>query len=265
MGMFQDKCVLVTGGASGIGQATAEAFAREQAIVVIADIDVENGHKTIEMLQANGGEALFIKTDVTQRDEVRALLKRTIETYGRLDCAFNNAGIDNPPNLITKLSEKDWDRVIDVNLKGVWLCMKYEIPHMVKQGGGAIVNTSSVAGLVGTATLSIYSASKHGVLGLTKTAALEFASKKVRVNAICPGVIRTPLIVSALEKFPEMESTFNIAHPLNRIGEVGEVASMVLWLCSEAASFVTGQCIAVDGGFMSGRPFTEAQRNVLGL
>jgi len=242
---LEGKIALVTGGSSGMGRTTALAFAREGAKVVIADVQVEGGEETVQTIDDTGGEAIFFKTDVSRRDEVEALINRVVETYGRLDCAFNNAGIEETSLLPTAEStEENWDRVIGTNLKGVWLCMKYELAQMVKQGSGAIVNTASVGGLVGFEGIGAYVASKHGVIGLTKTAALEYATAGIRVNAVCPGVIRTPMLADAEALLAPLE-------PMGRIGLPEEIAEAVVWLCSDAASFVTGHPMVVDGGILA--------------
>lgn len=254
MKRFEDQVVLVTGGGSGIGQATAIAFAHEGATVVVADINDKGGRKTIEMITAEGGKASFIKTDVSQENEVKALITQIVEKFGKLNCAFNNAGIETTPTPLTKLTERFWDKIVNVNLKGIWLCMKYEIPQMFKQGGGAIVNTSSGAGLMGVVGMANYVASKHGVIGLTKTAALEWAKQGIRVNAVCPGVVRTPLITKYIELIPRLEKQLAKVHAIGRIAEPEEIAAAVLWLCSDAASFVIGHALVVDGGIVAGRP-----------
>nr|MBS0038403.1 SDR family oxidoreductase [Saprospiraceae bacterium] len=245
---FKGKVALVTGGSFGIGKATAIAFAQRGAKVVVADI-IED-EETIEAIRGLGGEAIFIKCDVSNAAEVESLHREIMEHYGRLDCAFNNAGIEGVPSDIQDSAEGDWERTINVNLKGVWLCMKNQIPIMLKQGGGAIVNCASIAGLVGFPSLAPYVASKHGVVGLTKTAALETAQKGIRVNAICPGVIKTPMIDRFTGKQKEAEQAFIEKKPMGRMGEPEEVAHPVLWLCSDQASFVTGQAVAVDGGWI---------------
>jgi NAD(P)-dependent dehydrogenase (short-subunit alcohol dehydrogenase family) len=247
-GLVTGKVALVTGASSGIGRASALAFAREGANVVVADVSVEGGEETARLIQQNGGEAVFIKTDVAQAGEVEALIAKAVATYGRLDCAFNNAGIEGSAATTTDYAEEPWDRVIAINLKGVWLCMKYEIPQMLKHGQGAIVNTSSVAGLVGARGGAAYVASKHGVIGLTKTAALEYAKAGIRVNAICPGAIDTPMMGRITGHRPQRVERMAAAEPVGRMGQPEEIAEAAVWLCSEAASFVTGHAMAVDGG-----------------
>ena len=248
-GRVNGRIALVTGASSGIGRATALAFAREGAKVVAADVTVAGGEETVRLIQAAGGEAIFVKTDVSKAAEVEALIKKVVQTYGRLDCAFNNAGIEGQMGKRTAdSSEENWNRVIDINLKGVWLCLKYEIPQMLKQGGGAIVNTASVAGLVGAAGGSAYVASKHGVNGLTKTAALECAKQGIRVNSVCPGGIRTPMLERIMSSNPQMSEMVAAMEPVGRLGKPEEIAEAVVWLCSDAASFVTGLPMAVDGG-----------------
>lgn len=245
---LEGKVALVTGGSSGIGRATALAFAREGAKVVVADVVVEGGEETVRMIKDGGGEAIFVKADVTQADQVEALVQKAVETYGSLDCAFNNAGIDGEVTSTTRCSEENWNRVIGINLTGVWLCMKYEIQQMRKQGAGAIVNTSSIAGLTGLGSNPAYVSSKHGVIGLTKLAALEYARKGIRVNAICPAAIATPMVKGLVDAQPEMEAVVTSMQPMNRLGTPEEIAEAVVWLCSDAASFVTGHPLAVDGG-----------------
>jgi NAD(P)-dependent dehydrogenase (short-subunit alcohol dehydrogenase family) len=250
-GLVEGKIALVTGGGSGIGRATSLALAKEGAKVAVSDIVVVGGEETVRLIQAAGGEATFIKADVAKAAEVEALIKKVIETYGRLDCAFNNAGIEGSMTSTTDCSEENFDRTIAVNLKGVWLCMKYEIPQMLKQGGGAIVNTASVAGLVGFQGLPAYVASKHGVNGLTKTAALEYAKQGIRVNAVCPGVIHTPMLDRLFSSQPAAGETIAALEPVGRLGKPEEIAAAVVWLCSDAASFVTGLPMAVDGGLIA--------------
>jgi NAD(P)-dependent dehydrogenase (short-subunit alcohol dehydrogenase family) len=252
-GQLNGKVALVTGGASGIGRATALAFAREGARLVIADMHEEGGHQTVHMITEQGGEALFVKTDVSNAVEVAALIGQAVETYGRLDCAHNNAGIGSRPRApLHECAEDTWDRVLSINLKGVWLCMKYEIIQMLTQGSGTIVNTASIMGLVGSwSGTAAYNASKHGVVGLTKTAALEYATSGIRVNAVCPGYIRTPLIEEALSSNPALEAQIVARHPVGRMGRPEEIAEAVVWLCSDAASFVTGHTMTIDGGYVA--------------
>ncbi|MCZ7380046.1 MAG: SDR family oxidoreductase [Candidatus Methanoperedens sp.] len=245
---LEKKVALVTGGGSGIGRACALAFAREGAKVVVADVMERGGEETVQMIQEAGGESIFVKTDVSKKDDVEALVKRTVDTYGRLDCAINNAGIEGIMAPTADYTEENWNRVININLKGVWLCMKYEIPEMQKQGGGAIVNTASVAGLVGFQGMPAYCASKGGIIQLTKVAALEYAKAGIRVNAVCPGVIRTPMVERVTGGNPEAEAQFTAMEPIGRMGTPEEIAESVVWLCSDAASFVTGHSMVVDGG-----------------
>lgn len=246
--LLTGKVALVTGGSTGIGRASALTFAREGAKVVVADVVVDKAEETVQLIKEAGGDARFVKTDVTQAAEVEALVQQVVDTYGRLDCAHNNAGIEGAVATTAEYKEEDWDRVIQVNLTGVWLCMKYEIPQMLKQGGGAIVNTASGAGLVGAPGMPAYVASKHGVVGLTKTAALEYAKSGIRVNSMCPGVIETPMVERLTGGNPGMMEGFVANHPIGRAGRPQEIAESVVWLCSDAASFVTGHAMAVDGG-----------------
>jgi NAD(P)-dependent dehydrogenase (short-subunit alcohol dehydrogenase family) len=251
MKMFTDKVALVTGGGSGIGRATALAFAKEGARVVVADVSVEGGEDTLRLISEAGGDALFVKCDVSKGTEVQAMIRRTNEAYGGLDYAFNNAGIGGQLTSLPNYEEAIWDKVLRINLKGVWLCMKYEIPEMVKRGGGAIVNTSSVAGLVGHPDPA-YTASKHGVVGLTKTVALEYAKAGIRVNAICPGGVDTPLLDNLFDLLPaeaDARKALLDTHPVGRFASPHEIAATVLFLCSGAASFMTGSILSVDGGW----------------
>ena len=243
------KTVLITGATRGIGKATALAFAKNGAKVVLADW-VENP-ETIELIKKNGGEAIFVKCDVSKTKDVKALIQKTIATFGRLDFAYNNAGIEGDSAPVHECSEENWDKTIGINLKGIWLCMKYEIPEMLKHGKGVIVNCSSVAGLVGFSGLPAYVASKHGVIGLTKTAALECAKLGIRVNAVCPGVIQTPMIDRLTGKKKESIEQFTALEPMARFGLAEEIANAVIWLCSEEASFVTSVAMPVDGGFVA--------------
>ena len=219
--------------------------------MVVADVVVEGGQETVRLIQAAGGEGLFVKTDVSRAAEVEALIKQTLATYGRLDCAHNNAGVEGTFVSTTEYTEADWDRVLAINLKGVWLCLKYEIQQMLKQGGGTIVNMSSVAGLMGAAGAATYCASKHGVIGLTRAAALETASKGIRVNAICPAVIETAMADRAFGD-PEVQKRVLAQHPVGRFGKGTEVAEGVLFLCSSASSFMTGHYLVLDGGMLAG-------------
>lgn len=248
MALLTNKVAIITGASSGIGRATALAFAREGARLALADVAIDGGHETAQMVKELGAESFFLATDVASKEAVAALVDATVQTYGRLDCAFNNAGIEGDMAPAAEITDANWDRVLDINLRGVMLGMRYEIPAMLANGGGAIVNTASVAGLVGFANLAPYVASKHGVVGLTRGVALEYGPQGIRVNAVCPGVIRTPMVARVLEEDPTLEAAFNEMEPIGRIGEPEEIAEAVVWLCSDAASFVTGLAMAVDGG-----------------
>lgn len=243
---FADKVALITGGSTGIGRATALVFAREGAKVVVASRGVEGGEETVRLIKDIGGEAFFVKTDVAKASEVEALVNKVVETYGRLDIAFNNAGVEGQVKPIIEQTEADFDFVMDINVKGVWLSMRYQIPQMLKQGSGAIVNTSSTLGLVGFAGISPYVASKHAVLGLTKSVALEYAKSGIRINAVAPGAIETEMVNRVTDGNPEAMAQL---HPLGRIGKSEEIAEAVVWLCSDAASFITGQTLTIDGGY----------------
>ncbi|HEX5691484.1 MAG TPA: SDR family oxidoreductase [Roseiflexaceae bacterium] len=246
--LFRGKVAIVTGAASGIGRAAALAFAREGAQVVVSDVDAEGGAATAQAIVGAGGMALFVRADVASALDVAALVDRTMTSYGRLDCAFNNAGINQENAPAAELAEELWDRTIAVNLKGVWLCMKYEIPAMLASGGGAIVNTASVVGLSGRRDTPAYVASKHGIVGLTKATALDYGKRGIRVNAVCPGTIRTAMYVQRLGDDPAVDARLAASTPIGRIGMSEDVAEAVIWLCSDAAAFVTGHSMVIDGG-----------------
>jgi NAD(P)-dependent dehydrogenase (short-subunit alcohol dehydrogenase family) len=249
-GQMDGKVALVTGAASGIGRASALAFARRGVKVVVADLRraAAEADETVRLVHAAGGVATFVAADVTHAAEVRALVAATIAEYGRLDCALNNAGMCGTPAGIVECSEEQWNATIALNLTGVWLCMKYEIPELLKAGGGAIVNTASGAGLVGFPDLPAYVASKHGVVGLTKSAALEFARQNIRINAICPGTVWTPMMEAFVRGNAAMEEGLRAASPYGRMARPEEVAEAAVWLCSDAASFVNGVALPVDAG-----------------
>lgn len=247
-GRLKGKVALVTGAASGIGRASALEFAREGAKVIVADVVVKDGRGTVELIRKEGGQSEFVKADVSKAAEVEAMVNKTVEIYGRLDCAHNNAGVVEEGATID-FTEESFDRTMNVNLKGVWLCMKYEIIQMLKQHSGAIVNTASVQGLVGRLYLAVYSASKHGVVGLTKSAALEYFDSGIRINAVCPGLTRTPPIERIIAQDPAAEAVFLKFTGIGRMGTPKEIAHAITWLCSDEASFVTGQAVAVDGGW----------------
>ncbi|SHM57501.1 SDR family oxidoreductase [Flavobacterium xinjiangense] len=247
--IFKDKVALVTGGASGIGRATALAFAKKGAKVAV--VDWKENDEIVDLIKELGSEAIFIKCDVSKAEEVKAMVAEAIAAFGRLDYAFNNAGIEGTQANTLECTEQNWDKTIGVNLKGIWLCMKHEIPELLKQGKGAIVNCASVAGLIGFAGLPAYVASKHGVVGLTKTTALEYAKLGIRVNAVCPGVIQTPMIDRLTGKTKEAIEQFTGLEPMGRFGLPEEIANAVVWMCSDEASFVTGHAMTVDGGFVA--------------
>ncbi len=249
--LLAQKVALCTGGGSGIGRATAQVMAREGARVLVADVDANGGQETIRLIKEAGREGMFVQTDVSKAADVQAAVSQAVETYGRLDCAFNNAGVEGQMAATADCTEENWDFVMGVNLRGVWLCMKYEILQMLKQGGGAIVNTASAAGLVAWQNYSAYTASKHGVVGLTRVAAVEYATKGIRINAVCPGTIDTPFVQRLTGGDEEARRLFHLSHPMGRMGRPEEIAEAVVWLCSDSASFVTGHPFSVDGGLVA--------------
>ncbi len=249
-GSFSNKVAFVTGGASGIGRAAALAFARQGARTVIADVSVEDNQETAAMIERQGGRALAVRCDVTKAEEVKAALAKAVETFGRLDFAFNNAGIEpRRPAPTAEYDEDEWDRILDINLRGVFLCMKHEIPLILKHGGGgAIVNTSSGAGVIGIKGSPAYTAAKHGVIGLTKAAALDYAAQNVRINAVCPGYIETPMMDRFTGGTPEGRAKVVAEEPAGRMGKPEEIAAAAVWLCSDAAAFMVGHALVMDGG-----------------
>jgi NAD(P)-dependent dehydrogenase (short-subunit alcohol dehydrogenase family) len=249
---FKNQVALVTGGSFGIGRSTAVAFAKRGANVVIVDWMEDKEQTTLNFIKKEGSEGLFIQCDVSQPGDVKAMIEKVIETFGRLDFAFNNAGIEGVQAAVHECTEENWDKTMAVNLKGVWLCMKEEISQMRKQGKGAIINCASIAGLAGFVNLPAYTASKHGIIGLTKVAALENAILGIRVNAVCPGVVHTKMLDRITKEDKEIEKKYIALEPVGRMGEPDEIAEAVVWLSSDAASFVTGHSMVVDGGFMAG-------------
>ncbi|HXW06449.1 MAG TPA: SDR family oxidoreductase [Vicinamibacterales bacterium] len=246
---FAGKVAFVTGGASGIGRATAQAFAREAASVAVADVDEQANRETARLIEDTGGRALAVRCDVTRTDDVRAALNKTVEAFGRLDVAFNNAGVEpRNPAPTGDYDEDEWNRILDINLRGVFLCMKHEIPLILRQGGGAIVNTSSGAGVIGIKGSPAYTAAKHGVIGLTRATALDYAAQNIRVNAVCPGYIDTPMMHRFTGGTPEDRAKVVSEELVGRMGRPEEIASAVLWLCSDAAAFTIGHALVVDGG-----------------
>jgi NAD(P)-dependent dehydrogenase (short-subunit alcohol dehydrogenase family) len=251
MGELSGKVAIITGASAGIGRATALAVAQEGAAVVVADVDVERGERTARDIADKGGRARFVRTDVTDDASVAALVDEVVAAFGGLDLAFNNAGIEGTPAITHECTPENWQRTLAVNLTGVWSCMRHEIPRMLERGGGSIVNCASVAGLVGFTSIPAYVASKHGVVGLTRTAALEYAERGIRVNAVCPGVIDTEMVERFTGGQPEAEAAMLATEPIGRLGRPEEIADAVVWLCSNRSSFVTGQALAVDGGFVA--------------
>jgi NAD(P)-dependent dehydrogenase (short-subunit alcohol dehydrogenase family) len=249
MSEFQNKVAIVTGGTSGIGRAAAVAFAREGAKVVVAGRRTAEGEETVRLLREQGGEGFFVTADVSQAAQVEDLVQQTVQNYGRLDLGFNNAGIEHEPTPFLEQSEETFDRVMGINVKGVWLSMKYEIPAMLQTGGGSIVNTSSIAGVIGMAGVEIYAASKHAVIGLTKSAALEFGKQGIRFNAILPAAVDTDMFQRFASEKPEFRAQMTAMHPIGRIGTPEEMAGAAIWLSSSQSSFVTGHSLLVDGGF----------------
>ena len=249
--LLDGKVALITGAGSGIGRATALIFAREGARLMLSDVVAEGGEETLRMVKQTGAEAHFMKSDVSKLPEVEALVAKIIASWGRMDCAFNNAGIEGEFSATPDCSLENWGRVIAINLSGVFYCMKYEIPAMLKNGGGTIVNTSSICGLVAIANTAAYTAAKHGVAGLTKTAALEFSSQGIRVNAVCPGFIRTPMVARVMDRGSFDEKAVVQTHPINRLGEAEEIAEAVLWLSTDASSFVSGVPMPIDGAYLA--------------
>jgi len=246
---FTGKVAFVTGAASGIGRAAALAFAHEGASVVVADVSEQGNRETARMIEAQGGRALAVRCDVTRAADVKAALDKTVEAFGRLDFAFNNAGIEpRKPAPTAEYEEEEWNRIIDTNLRSVFLCMKHEIPLILKQGGGAIVNTSSGAGIIGIKGSPAYTAAKHGVIGLTRAAALDYAAQNIRVNAVCPGYIDTPMMARFTGGTPEGRAKVIAEEPVGRMGKPEEIAAAVLWLCSDAAAFMVGHAMVIDGG-----------------
>jgi len=249
MAEFNGKTALVTGAGSGIGRATALAFAKYGARVVVADLNQAGGRETVKMVRERfNSEAIFIRVDISDPVQVQAMLAETVQTFGGLNYACNNAGVAGEQGSTVDYAIEDWRRVIDINLTGTWLCMKYELPEILKAGGGAIVNVSSILGQSGFANAPAYTASKHGIIGLTKTAALEYAAQNVRINAVCPAVIETPMI-GPISEDAEMLAAMQAMHPINRLGQPEEVAEAIVWLCADESSFVVGEALLVDGGY----------------
>ena len=244
---FEGKVALVTGAGSGIGRATAEAFAGQGAKVIVSDIFEKGGMETVQAIKSSGGEAIFVKTDISKPLEVEALINAAINKYGRLDCAHNNAGITGNSTKVADCSLEEWDKVMGVNLTGTFLCMKYEIPQMIKQGGRAIVNMSSTMGVVAHGNSASYVSSKHAVIGLTRSAALAYVKDNIRINALCPGNTETPIFDNLKKNMPAVFEGLLLATPIGRFAQPNEIANAVLWLCSDAASYCNGHAMVVDG------------------
>ena len=247
---FEGRVALVTGAASGIGEAAARLFAERGARVALIDLD-EAGEGVAETIRAAGGEALFVAADVAEDEQVERAVAKTIEAFGRLDCAYNNAGLSGPPHPVAEMPLDQWRRGIDVMLTGVFLCLRHEVPRMLEHGGGTIVNCASGAGLIGFPGQAAYVAAKHGVIGLTKTAAMEYGQQGVLINAICPGTARTAMVENVIEETPSLSDELKRLHPIGRIAEPAEIAEAALWLCSGRASFVMGSALVVDGGYVA--------------
>ncbi len=248
---FEGRVAFVTGAASGIGRAASRLFAARGARVVLADLEREAGEAVAEEIRSTGAEAVFVETDVADDAAVARAVATATERFGRLDCAYNNAGLSGPPNFVADMPEDQWRRTIDVMLTGVFLCMKHEIPAILESGGGAIVNCASGAGLIGFPGQSAYVASKHGVIGLTRAAALEYGSRGIQINSICPGTARTGMVEDVVRETPELQQELERLHPIGRIAEPEEIAEAALWLCTERASFVLGTALSVDGGYVA--------------
>lgn len=250
MKQFEGKVAIVTGAASGIGQKSAQFFARDGAKVIVSDVDEQGGSETVNLIEDAGGEAMFVRTDVSDHRDCKKMVEKSVEKYGRLDYACNNAGIGGEQNPTAEYSIEGWQQLIGVNLSGVFYCMKYEIPEMLKAGGGAIVNVASILARVAFSGAPAYVSAKHGVVGLTQNTAIEYGEKGIRVNAVGPGFIKTPMI-SDLEEDPETYQQLVSMHPIGRLGEPEEVAELIIWLCSDKASFITGGYYPVDGGYLA--------------
>lgn len=246
--LLQNKVALITGGGSGIGRASALRLAGEGARVMVSDVNEAGGEETVRLVKSEGGEAAFVRCDVSKASEVEAMVKATVQRFGGLDIALNNAGVGGAMLNADKLEEAVWDFVMNINLKGVWLCTKYELPEMLKRGGGSIINVASLAGLLGFRGNAVYAASKHGVIGFTKSVALEYARLGVRVNAICPGFTETPMVTNMIAEVPRMEEMTRNSSPMRRLGRVEEIADAVLYLASDMSSFVNGHSLTLDGG-----------------